>query len=37
MMPMHIFGLSAQNDLSRSLEKALKLVKSFLIYAGAVK
>jgi hypothetical protein len=31
MMPMHIFGPSAQNDLSRSLEKALKLVKSFLI------
>jgi hypothetical protein len=36
MMPMHIFGPNAQSDLSRSLEKALKLVKGFLICAGAV-
>jgi hypothetical protein len=29
MMPMHVFGPNTLSDLSRSLEKALKLVKGF--------
>jgi hypothetical protein len=29
-MPMHVCGPNAQSELSRSLEKALKLVKDFL-------
>jgi hypothetical protein len=34
MMLMHVFGPNAQSDISRSLEKALKLVKDFLSCAG---
>jgi len=37
MMPMHVFGPNAQSDLSRSLGKALKLVKGFFNGSELVK